>query len=111
GFAVGAGIAVARGRLEGDLLVLRSDITGGYLGARYRLLTGWLRPYVALGVPGFLYEQMDDAGNTSKKLAVGLRAAAGIELMINGHLSVQADAGYEHFFGLADPVYDADVFV
>jgi opacity protein-like surface antigen len=111
GFAVGAGIAIARGRLEGDLLVLRSDITGGYLGARYRLLTGWLRPYVAVGVPGFLYEQMDDAGNTSTKLAVGLRVAAGIELMINGHLSVQADAGYEHFFGLADTIYDADVFV
>jgi hypothetical protein len=111
GFAFGGGLAIARGRIEADLMVLRSDVTGAYLGGRFRFLTGFARPYLAGGVPGFLYDLMDDAGNTSSKLAVGVRAAVGLELVVNGHLSVQADVGYEHFFGVADTIYDADVFV
>lgn len=34
GFAGGLGIAVSRGNFEGDVLVLRSNQTGGYLGMR-----------------------------------------------------------------------------
>src|SRR5207244_13308000 len=45
--------AIARGRFEGDLMVLRSDVTGAYVGARVRFLTGVVRPYVAAGMPGF----------------------------------------------------------
>ena len=31
--------------------------------------------------------------------------------MINGHLSVQGDLGYEHFFNVEDTAFEADVFV
>ncbi len=112
GLAAGFGIAVSRARLEAEIMVLKSDSTGGYLGMRYRLLTGFLRPYLALGVPGFAYDEVDDMGmETSKRLAIGLRVAAGVELRINGHLSVAADLGYEHFFFIDDPLIDTNIFV
>jgi hypothetical protein len=116
GFAGGAGLAIARGKLEIDLMVLRSDLIGGYLGVRYRPFTGVFRPYGALGVPGFAYDhaepedQSDAMPQTTKRLAVGVRAAAGLELKINGHFSVQGDVGYEHFF-FVDDHFEADVFV
>jgi hypothetical protein len=106
GIAGGLGLAISRGRVEGDLLVLRSQVTGAYLGLRVRILSGFLRPYVAAGMPAFLYDDPD-----STKLAVGMRAAAGVELMINEHLSVQGDLGYEHFFGIEETMFEADVFV
>lgn len=112
GFAGGLGLALSRTRLELEIMVLRSDSTGGYLGMRYRLLTGWLRPYAGLGIPGFAYDQPDpDTMEVSKKLAIGVRAAAGVELRINGHFSLQADLGYEHFFVGASTRIDADIFV
>jgi hypothetical protein len=114
GFAGGAGLAIARGRFEFDAMALKSDEYGGYLGARYRPFTGAFRPYAALGVPGFVFDhdevQMDGTVQTSKRLAIGVRAAAGLELMINGHFSVQGDLGYEHFF-FVDDHFEADVFV
>jgi hypothetical protein len=114
GFAGGAGLAISRGKFEFDLMLLKSDVTGGYLGLRYRLFTGAFRPYGAVGVPGFVFshDELQDDGTTmtTQRLAVGLRAAAGLELMINGHLSVQGDLGYEHFFFIDDH-YEADVFV
>ncbi|HEX3481137.1 MAG TPA: hypothetical protein VHT91_39240 [Kofleriaceae bacterium] len=114
GFAGGIGIAIARGRLEFDAMALKSDEYGGYLGARYRPFTGAVRPYAALGVPAFVFnhdeEQMDGTIETTKRLAVGVRAAVGLELMINGHFSVQGDLGYEHFF-FVDDHFEADVFV
>ena len=39
-----------------------------------------------------------------------MRVAAGVELTINDHVSVQADLGYEHFFFLDDH-YEPDLFV
>lgn len=114
GFAGGAGIAISRGNLEVELMVLKSDEIGGYLGMRYRAFTGVFRPYAGFGVPGFAYDhdemQPDGSIQTTKRLAVGLRAAAGLELKINGHLSVQGDVGYEHFF-FVDDHFEADVFV
>ena len=106
GVAGGLGIAVSRGRFEGDLLALRSQETGAYLGFRVRFLSGFVRPYAAAGVPAFLYDDED-----STKLAVGVRVAGGVELMINEHLSVQGDLGYEHFFGVEDTMFEADVIV
>jgi len=106
GVAAGLGIAVARGRFEGDLMILRSAVTGAYLGARVRILSGFFRPYVAAGVPGFLYEDLD-----ATKVAFGVRLAGGLELMINEHLSVQGDLGYEHFFGVEETMFESDVFV
>jgi hypothetical protein len=110
GFAGGFGIAVSRGNFEAELMVLRSEIWGGYIGLRYRFLTGFFRPYVAAGVPGFVFTPpiMD----ASQQLGVGLRGAAGIELKINGHLSIKGDVGYEHFFiDEEETLFDANVFV
>ena len=111
GFAGGAGIAISRAQLEAEIMILKSDSTGGYLGLRYRLLTGWLRPYLGLGVPAFAFDHTDETTmSTSKRLAFGVRGAAGVELRINGHLSVQADLGYEHFWA-DDPLIDTNIFV
>jgi len=114
GFAGGVGLAISRGQLETELMLLKSAEVGGYIGFRYRLLTGVVRPYGAVGVPGFVYNhdelQPDMTTMTSRRLAVGLRAAAGLEVKINGHLSVQGDLGWEHFFFIDDR-YEADVFV
>jgi len=111
GFAGGVGLAIARDRFEVEIMWLRSDVTGGYLGGRYRLLDGLVRPYGAVGVPGFVFDQTSTMGESTTKLAVGIRGAAGIELMINGHLSVQGDLGYEHFFNVGSTHFEADVFV
>jgi len=114
GFAGGAGLALSRGKLELEIMLLKSDEVGGYLGLRYRLMNGLLRPYGAVGAPGFVFDHDETsaggATTTTRRLAIGARAAAGIELMINGHLSVQGDLGYEHFF-FVDDHYEADVFV
>jgi hypothetical protein len=114
GFAGGAGLAIARNHYEFDVMVLKSDEIGGYLGVRYRPFTGVFRPYAGLGLPSFVYDhddiQPDMTVQTSKRLAIGVRGAAGLEIMINGHFSVQGDVGYEHFF-FVDDHFEADVFV
>ncbi len=109
GFAGGFGIAISRGRFEAEIMALRSELNGGYIGLRYRLLTGFFRPYVAAGVPGFVFTPPMDS---SSQLAVGVRGAGGVELKINGHLSIQADIGYEHFFvDEEETLFDANVLV
>jgi hypothetical protein len=113
GFAGGAGLAIARDHYEFDIMMLKSDEIGGYLGMRYRLFTGVFRPYTGFGIPSFIYDHREMTGSsttTSKRIAVGLRGAAGLELKINGHFSVQGDVGYEHFF-FVDEHFEADVFV
>lgn len=110
GIAGGIGIAVSLGRFEGDLMYLRSNLHGGYLGARYRFLVGWLRPYASIGMPLFLYDEMTDSGE-SKRVALGVRAAGGVELKINGHFSVHADLGYERFFAVEDSLFYTNYFV
>jgi hypothetical protein len=98
GFAGGLGLAIARGRFEADVMILRSNQTGAYLGMRYRILQGFFRPYLALGIPAFVFDHTLMDGTAETKLAVGLRGAAGLEIRINGHLSVQGDIGYEQFW-------------
>jgi hypothetical protein len=114
GFAGGLGITVARGRWSAELMLLKSDQYGGYLGLRYQLLGGRFRPYLATGIPGFAFHhdelQADATMMGTRRLAVGGRVAAGLELEITEHLSLHADAGYEHFFFL-DGQYQADLFV
>ena len=111
GFAGGLGLAISRGRLEGDVMILRSNQTGAYLGVRYRILQGFLRPYVGLGVPAFVFDHTLMDGSSETKLAVGLRGAAGLEVKINGHLSVQGDIGYERFFFVEGTRFDDRVVV
>ncbi len=115
GFAGGFGLAISRRRFETEIMVLKSDQVGGYLGMRYRLLTGFFRPYIGLGAPGFVFDHAELEADgitetTTKRLAIGVRGAAGIEIKINGHLSIQGDVGYEHFF-FVDERYEANVFV
>jgi hypothetical protein len=101
GIAGGLGVAFAPvDSVELELAVLRSNQWGAYAGTRVRLMTGFVRPYVGGGLPAFLFEDENDAMRT--KVALGLRAAGGVELKINGHLSVQADVGIEYFFNIDD---------
>ena len=116
GFAGGVGLAVSWGRIEADAMYLRSQLNGGYLGVRYRILTGFFRPYVAAGMPVWVFKNRITGGvmdTFETKLAIGARVAAGLELYINGHLSVQADLGYEHFWLVenTNPRFDANIFV
>jgi hypothetical protein len=113
GAAGGFGIAYAPSdRVELELAGLRSNDWGVYAGFRWRFLTGWVRPYAGAGVPIFFFT--DD--NMTSRTAVGVRGAGGIELMINGHVSIEGDVGIEHFFNV-DGVFvdsktlDATVFV
>ena len=92
-------------------MILRSNQTGAYLGVRYRILQGFLRPYVGLGVPAFVFDHTLMDGSSETKLAVGLRGAAGLEVKINGHLSVQGDIGYERFFFVEGTRFDDRVVV
>lgn len=112
GIAGGIGLAVSLGRFEGDLMYLRSNLHGGYVGARYRFMVGWLRPYAAAGMPLFIYDETDEMTNsTSTRVALGIRAAGGVELKVNGHLSVHADLGYERFFAVEDTLFFTNYFV
>jgi hypothetical protein len=121
GVAGGLGIAIASDHWEGEIAILKSELYGGYIGARYRLFTGWIRPYVALGMPLFLFDAdtLDDMGNVTgsdTRVSVGVRYAGGVELRINGHLSVQADLGGEYFWFVKGVqhdghTYDSSLFV
>lgn len=103
GAAGGLGIAYAPSdRVELELAGLRSNIWGAYAGFRWRFLTGWVRPYAAGGVPMFFFH--DD--NMISRAVIGLRGAGGIELMINGHLSIEGDVGIEHFFNVSGVYVD-----
>jgi tetratricopeptide (TPR) repeat protein len=106
GFAGGVGLAIARTHFEGEAIALLSAQLGGYLGVRYRLWLARWRPYAAVGLPVFAFDQMD-----ATQIAIGLRAAAGLEIGVHRHLSIQADLGYEHFFALGDAKFYADYFV
>ena len=93
---------------------MQHDFSDEVLGGRYRLLSGVLRPYLAAGAPAFLYDHDELSGGritgTTRKLAVGVRLGGGLEVKINGHLSVQGDVGYEHFFGV-DERFETDLIV
>lgn len=111
GFAGGLGVAIARDHLEVEAMVLRSSVTGGYVGGRYRFLTGFFRPYAGLGIPFFVFDNPGDAGMSSLHFSPGVRGAGGLELVLDGHVSIQADLGVEHFFRVADTRFEANAFV
>jgi hypothetical protein len=114
GLAGGLGLALSPlDSMELELAALKAEDWGAYAGMRVRFLTGWLRPYVGGGVPVFFFT--DDATMESA-VAIGVRAAGGVELKINSHLSLQGDLGIEHFFNVDDVLVhgkrpDATVFV
>ena len=96
----------ANDHFEVELAGLKSDVYGAYAGARYIFWSGLLRPYVAAGIPLFFFT--DDSNDN--RVSVGGRVAAGIELKLNGHFSVQGDLGIEHFFNVNDVVYKMQTF-
>ena len=104
GVAGGLGIAFAPlDSVELELAALKANDWGVYAGMRMRFLTGWVRPYVGGGVPVFFFT---DDTTMESAVALGLRGAGGIELRINGHLSLKADVGIEHFFNVKDVLVD-----
>jgi len=115
GAAGGVGAVIARGRLEAELVLLKAAEFGGYLGLRYELRDAAVRPYLALGMPGFAFHhdelRADATMMGTRRLAIGARIAAGVSIALTDHISVHADLGYEHFFFLDDHQYEADVFV
>jgi hypothetical protein len=104
GIAGGLGIALSPlDRVELELAGLKADNWGVYAGMRVRFFTGWLRPYIGGGVPLFFFT---DDTTMSAMVALGVRAAGGLEVRLNGHVSVQADIGIEHFFNVKDALVD-----
>ncbi len=106
GAAFGGGIKVdltPHWQLEASMMFSR-DLPGFYLGARYRLLTGMFRPYVAAGEPFFIVgDKMRDDDNP---LRLGLRVGGGLEIGINDHISVTGELAYEHFFDISEATID-----
>ncbi|CAN5599321.1 hypothetical protein BH11MYX1_BH11MYX1_39990 [soil metagenome] len=107
GFAGGFGLAYAASdTFEVDLALLKSEIYGAYVGARYLFTTGLIRPYLGVGLPLFFFNDDDN----KNQISIGGRVAAGLELRINGHLSVNADLGLEHFFNVDGVIYNSQTF-
>jgi hypothetical protein len=114
GIAGGLGIAFSPlDSVELELAALKAEDWGAYAGMRIRFLTGWVRPYIGGGVPLWFFT---DETTMESAIALGLRGAGGIEIKLNGHVSVQADVGLEHFFNVKDAIVhgkrpDETVFV
>jgi hypothetical protein len=107
GFALGLGIVFpATDSFQVEVEGMKSDVWGAYIGARYLFLTGFLRPYAGVGIPLFFFT--DDANND--QIAVGGRIAGGVELVINGHFSVEGELGVEHYFNVAGVTYKGQMF-
>jgi hypothetical protein len=107
GFALGFGIVFpVTDSFQMEAEGMKSDIWGAYIGARYLFLTGFLRPYAAAGLPLFFFT--DDMNRD--QVAVGGRLAGGLELVINGHFSVEAELGIEHYFNVDGVVYKGQMF-
>ncbi|MCX5745021.1 MAG: hypothetical protein NT062_21250 [Proteobacteria bacterium] len=68
-----------------------------------------------LGMPLFVFDHATTnammMATTETRVAVGVRVSAGVELELNGHLSVQADLGAERFFNVSGTQYEANAFV
>jgi hypothetical protein len=114
GFAGGLGILVAPlERFELEVAALKSADWGVYTGMRVRFLSGRSRPYLGGGIPLFFFT---DDTTMESAVALGLRAAAGIEVVLTRHFSLQADLGFEHFFNVRNALVrgkrpDETVFV
>ena len=107
GFAGAVGIVfAATDKFQVEVEGMKSDVWGAYIGARYLFLTGFLRPYVGAGLPLFFFT--DDSNNS--QVALGARGAGGLEIEINGHFSVEAELGVEHYFNVDNVIYKMQHF-
>jgi len=85
GFFVGAAFDATE-RLQVRAAGIIGVNLGGFVGASFALLTGTLRPNLAVGIPIFF--------NDGPR--VGLRGAAGLEIVANRHFAVIIELGVEH---------------
>lgn len=67
---------------------------GGFVGASFAFLTGTLRPTLTAGIPIFF--------NDGPR--IGIRGAAGIEIVANRHFAVIVELGVEHQFNPQEEV-------
>lgn len=72
---------------------------GAYAGARFAILDGKLRPFLAAGMPLFV----------SSGVRVGVRGAGGAELEITPHFSLIAEFGVEAMLNPEDDILKAAV--
>jgi hypothetical protein len=102
GAAAGLGVAYTpEDHVELELDGLRSQVWGAYAGGRYRFRTGRLRPYAGVGMPLFFFTDQ----HMQSRVAIGVRAAGGVELQVHRHLSIAADLGVEYFLNVSDSLY------
>ena len=59
-----------------------------------------------------MFDAVDiDATMSTTHVAIGARVAGGLEVVVNGHLSIQADLGFEHFWRVSMTNFEANIFV
>jgi tetratricopeptide (TPR) repeat protein len=90
---VGAEVSVT-GRIDVRAAAILGPYVGGYVGGSVALLTGRVRPIVAVAMPMFRSDGMRFA----------VRGAGGVELVVNRHLAVIAELGVEHLLNPQDSV-------
>ncbi len=75
-------------RIEIQAAGLIGPSSGAFVGGRFAVLTGALKPLVSAGMPVVF----------SSGPRFSIRGAAGVEYAINRHLSIIAEVGVEHVF-------------
>jgi hypothetical protein len=75
-------------RIEVQAAALIGPSSGAYVGGRFAILTGALKPIVSAGMPVFF----------SSGPRFSIRGAGGVEYAINRHFSIIAEVGVEHVF-------------
>ena len=75
--------------------------SGAYAGASFAVLRGRVRPLISAGLPIVF----------SDGARLAARGAVGVELAINRHFALVAEAGVERFLNPEDDVENATVFV
>ncbi len=93
GIFVGASFDVTE-RLQARATGIIGANFGGFVGASFALLTGTLRPNLSAGVPIFF----NDGAR------IGIRGAAGLEIVANRHFAVILELGVEHQFNPQEEV-------
>jgi hypothetical protein len=74
---------------------------GGYVGGSFAVLTGRVRPIVAVAMPVF----------RSEGWRVAVRGAGGVEVQLNRHITVIGELGVEHLFNPEDSVDSPTLFI
>ena len=102
GAAVVAGLTAAvHERVQVRAAAILGPYFGGYVGGSFAVLTGRVRPIVAVAMPVF----------RSEGWRVAVRGAGGVEVQLNRHITVLAELGVEHLFNPEDSVDSPTMFI